>query len=505
MPAYRIEQSPIGLSMIARPLFNPSLHRFHPRLLLLPVLIVATLGLGGCVSSSDKTQATAVQAQQLGLDDAAQIQWPDAQWWKTFADPQLDGLIAQAVANSPSMEIASARVRQAQQAAVAARAIKDPSVALNAQVNRQRYSENYIYPDPPGGDFVTDSRVALDFTYEFDFWGGQRATITGARQQLAAEQAERAAAELVLSISVAQSYFSLQHSAIETALSETLVNQRAATLKLMQLRAQRGLISSGDTETPTAQLADAQRALAASRQRSDLYRHQLAALTGQGPEALRDLQLPTASLVMPGAASIAPPPQLPADLLARRADIVAQRLRIDSTSSDIDVARAAFYPNIDLNAFAGMQSLGTRDLFESGSKTYGIGPALHLPIFNRNNLRAQFGTRLADYDLAVAQYNDRVLTAAREAADASSNLRALDQQRRAADTSLEALQRARDVAELRHRQGLGNYLDVLTADTSLLAQQRLVAALRDDQLQATLALIKALGGGYSQTTTTAAK
>ena len=487
--------------MIARPLLRSISPRFRvfrhfcaKHRCTLPLLLAAALGLGGCASSDEKTQAVALDAQKAGLESEVQIRWPDAQWWKQYADPQLDDLIDRALRDNPSMTIAAARVRQAQQAAIAARAIKDPAIDLNAQVNRQRYSENYIYPAPLGGTFVTDSRLALDFSYEFDFWGGQRAAIESARQQLAAEEAERAAAELVLSTSVAQGYFSLQYAIEETALAEQLARQREAALKLQRLRAERGLISRNDLETPIAQLADAQRALAASRQRDDLYRHQLATLTGQGPDALARLQVARAdaSRELP----MAPPASLPADLLARRADIVAQRLRIEAAGRDIDSARADFYPNVDLTAFFGLQSLGTHDLLRSDSKMYGVGPALHLPLFNRNTLRAQYGARVADYDLAVAQYNDGVLRAARETADAGTSLRALDQQRAAAESAAQALQRARGIAELRQRQGLGTTLDVLNAEIALLAQQRLVASLRDDHRQAALALIKALGGGY---------
>jgi NodT family efflux transporter outer membrane factor (OMF) lipoprotein len=490
--------------MIARPLPCPAFRRgLLSRFLLQPTLLAALFALGGCIGSGDTAEVAVIEPAQAGLYNTAQTEWPAPEWWKSFADPQLDALITRAVADSPSMAIAAARVRQARQAAIAARAVTDPAIALNAQVNRQRYSENYIYPAPLGGSFVTDSRVALDFSYEFDFWGGQYAAVEGARQQLAAEQAQRSAAELILSISVAQGYFSLQYSAGDAELAAALVKQRAETLKLQRLRAERGLISQGETQGPKAQLADAERALAAARQRIELYRHQLAALTAQGPEALADLQLAGPERAVD--AMLSPPQHLPADLLARRADIAALRLRIEAANQDVTAARADFYPNIDLTAFAGLQSLGTRELFQSDSKTYGAGPALHLPIFNRNALRAQFGARLAGYDLAVARYNDSVLGAAREAADASSNLQALEQQRTAAAAGLEAMQRARDLAQLRHRQGLGNYLDVLSADISLLSQQRVVAALRDDQRQATLALIRALGGGYEQAAVAASK
>ncbi|HSB95588.1 MAG TPA: efflux transporter outer membrane subunit, partial [Spongiibacteraceae bacterium] len=377
--------------MIARQLSTP----------LLLLISAAALGLAGCVQSTDQAHTTAITPAQIGLaeTDAAQIAWPAAEWWRSFGDARLDQLIAEALNGSPSMDIAAARVRQAQQAAIAARAIKDPTLALNAEVNRQRYSENYIFPAPLGGNSVTDSRLALDFSYEFDFWGRQQATIDAARQQLAAEHAEHAAAQLILSISVAQSYFSLLHSNADATLIQNLVQQRGTILKLQQLRVERGLISRAQIQAPTALLADAQREAAASAQRVDIYKHQLAALTGRGPDALHDL-----NSIATNDIAIAAPGQLPADLLARRADIAAQRLRIEAASSDIKAARADFYPNIDLSAFIGLQSLGTQNLLQSSSKIYGVGPAVHLPIFYRDSLRAQLGTRFADYDIAVAQY-----------------------------------------------------------------------------------------------------
>jgi NodT family efflux transporter outer membrane factor (OMF) lipoprotein len=474
--------------------------RYLPTSFLLPTLLTVGLSLGGCVQSTNKTHAVAITPAQAGLAeaDATPVEWPTAQWWHNFADPQLDNLIEEALTGSPSMDIAAARVRQAQQAAIAARAIKDPALAINAEVNRQRYSENYIYPPPLGGSSRTDSRLALDFSYEFDFWGRQQSIIDAARTQLAAEQAEHTAAQLVLSISVAQSYFSLLHGNAETKLVRNLIQQREATLKLQQLRAERGLISRGELQMPIALLADAKRESAASTQYVDLRKHQLAVLIGRGPAALNDLNADAVTLNAAAAneITIAAPQQLPADLLARRADITAQRLRIETASADIETARADFYPNVDLSAFIGVQALGTQNLLQSSSKTYGIGPALHLPIFYRDSLRARLGARYADYDIAVAQYNESVLAAAREVADAGSVLQSIALQRSAAANSLQALQQNRDFAQLRYRQGVGNYLDVLSADNALITQQRSVAALRDDQLQATLALIKALGGGY---------
>jgi NodT family efflux transporter outer membrane factor (OMF) lipoprotein len=460
--------------------------------------VFATVLCAGCVGTGDAPPpATPIAPARLGLTAAGDaIAWPQQHWWRVFGDPQLDRLIDAANAGSPSLQIATARVRLAQQAASQLGAVTDPEVDLNGNLNRQRYSENYIYQPPLSGGIYTDARVALDFSYEFDFWGGQRAALAAANKQVEAEQAERASAQLILAVAVARSYFSLQYSYAELALDRASVEQRAALAELYELRAARGLSSRREVEPHTAALATARQNLAIGERDIAVLKHQLAALTGQGPEALADLAAPHASATdLPAAL----PAALPVDLLGRRPDIIALRLRAAAAGGDIAAAKAEFYPNIDLTAFFGFQSLGTDDLLRGGSRTYGVGPALHLPLFNRRALRANLGARYADYDLAVAQYNQAVLDAAREVADQGAALRALERQRQAVDTSLAALQRAYDSSRLRRSRGLTNQLEVLEAQTALLAQQRVQAQLRASELQTQLALIKALGGGYGAT------
>jgi NodT family efflux transporter outer membrane factor (OMF) lipoprotein len=180
-------------------------------------------------------------------------------------------------------------------------------------------------------------------------------------------------------------------------------------------------------------------------------------------------------------AALALPQSLPADLLGRRPDIVAQRLRIEASTQDIAVAKAAFYPNVDLTAFFGVQALGAGKLFDIASRTYGIGPALHLPIFNTGSLRAHLGTSYAEYDLAVEQYNQTVIDAAREVADQGTALRSIAVQRRATTDSLRSFQTAYDLSLLRYRKGLTNYLTVLNSESSLFTQKRIDAQLRERQ------------------------
>jgi len=466
---------------------------FHRKRLTLACLLAASLCAGCAGMGDNKAQAKLIEPQQAGLNNPTPSpDWPAADWWRLFGDAQLDKLIETADAGNPSIGIAEARVRQAQQAAAFVGADTDPNLALNGNLNRQRYSENYIYPAPLGGGHVTDARLALDFSYEFDFWGRQRAAIDAARERVDVELAERESARLVLAVAVTQTYLALQRSMEELELAQATVQQRSALHAISEKRVARGLASRVEADPQVAELAAARQNVAAAQQNIDVLKHQLAALTGQGPDALAGMAPPRARV-----ASLRVPAALPADLLGRRADVVAQRLRVEAASKDISAAKADFYPNIDLSAFFGFQSLGTDDLLKASSRTYGIGPALHLPIFNRNTLRAQLGSRYADYDLAVEQYNQTVLDAARAVADQGATLKALEQQRKDADIALAARQNTYDLAHMRRQRGLASELEVLNAETALLAEKQTQVALREREQQAALGLIKALGGGYA--------
>ena len=469
--------------------------------LTLACLLAATLCAGCAGTGDNKPQSSLIEPQQAGLNSAsAAADWPDTQWWRLFGDTQLDQLIETAGAGNPSIKIAEARVRQARQYATYVGAATDPNITLNGDLNRQRYSENYIYPAPLGGSYVTDARLALDFSYEFDFWGRQRAQVDSARKQVEAELAERDSARLVLSVAVTQTSLSLQRAFEDLARAQDSVTQRGDLHAIYEMRVKKGLSSRAEAEPYIAGLASARQNVAAAQQNIDLLRHQLAALTGQGPEALASLAPPRAN-----AATLPAPTALPADLLGRRPDIVAQRLRVEAAAKDIAVAKADFYPNVDLTAFFGFQSLGADDLLKASSRAYGIGPALHLPIFNRKALYAQLGARSADYDLAVEQYNQTVLDAARDVADQGATLKALAQQRKAADTALAARQRSYDLARLRRERGLTSELEVLNAETALLAEKQTQTVLREREQQATVGLIKALGGGYAEPERSAAR
>jgi NodT family efflux transporter outer membrane factor (OMF) lipoprotein len=225
-------------------------------------------------------------------------------------------------------------------------------------------------------------------------------------------------------------------------------------------------------------------------------RHGLAELAGQGPQAL-DTLAPRLATLHP----VALPGSLPADLIGRRADLVAQRWRIEAANQEIAVARAQFYPNLNLVAFAGLSSLGLDRFIEAGSRNYGIGPALRLPIFDAGRLRANLGARHAEADVAIDAYNAALLRALREVADEVSSLQSIERQQRVQAEALTAAESAYGLALQRYRAGLGNFLVVLTAQTDVIAQRRTASDLKARHLAAEVGLARALGGGFDDAAT----
>ena len=189
-------------------------------------------------------------------------------------------------------------------------------------------------------------------------------------------------------------------------------------------------------------------------------------------------------------------PTIPADLLGRRADIAAARWRVEASMRDVASAKAQFYPNINLAAFAGFNSLGFGDLLRSGSEQWGVGPALTLPIFEGGRLRANLRGKTADEDAAVESYNAAVINAVRDVADQVASSQSIVRQQTEQRAAQAAAEGAYQIALQRYKAGLGNYLNVLTAETSVLTQRRLAVDLAARSMDTQLALISALGGGY---------
>jgi NodT family efflux transporter outer membrane factor (OMF) lipoprotein len=271
------------------------------------------------------------------------------------------------------------------------------------------------------------------------------------------------------------------------------LKQQTAILELTQQRVDAGLENVARVKQSEASLAFARAGIAAAQANVDLARNQIAALAGAGPDRGQALARP--HLTAP--AALALPSSLPADLLGRRPDVAAARAEVQEAAHGVKAAEADFYPNVNLAAFAGVQSIGLNKLFEGSAAIVGVSPALSLPVFNRRALRGALEGRQAQFDASVGQYNQTLIDAVHDVADVVTNWRALERETAEQQTALAAAQRAYDLTTERYRAGLDNYLTVLSTENQLLLARAAGAQLAAQRLTFSVNLVRALGGGYT--------
>ncbi len=455
-----------------------------------PLLFV--LALAACAPMDPGAPAVQpLQGQTLGLQADTAIPWPTSHWWTRYQDPQLDGLIDRALASSPTLDVATARVRMAQAAARGARAVQWPQINAHYHLTRQRYSENYIYPPPLGGSYDTDTGLQLTLDFDPDLWGKQRALTLAASRRADAAQAARQQARTLLVSAVAQAYFQLQDAQAQADAIQSIVGKLQEALDITRDRYRNGLGTQVDVDQADSAVSSAQVQLSQARNNVKLLHNRLAALQGLSPEQLAPLQPRTGQALPPGV-----PEHLPMALLGRRADIVAARLQAEAAGAEVSAARADFLPNVNLTAMAGLLSLGVDRLIRSGSENYGVGPVITLPIFHAGALNATLAGSRAARDEAIARYNETVLAALREVADASTSIQSLHEQIRHQEASLKAITSAYDIALDRYKGGLGDFVQVLMAQSEALKQTVQTTDLRAQAYLLDVQLATALGGGY---------
>ncbi|WP_225561860.1 efflux transporter outer membrane subunit [Rhodanobacter sp. DHB23] len=464
------------------------------------MVLLATVMFTGCASTAGlHTQATMrdvnqVQAtRSLSGTSLSVAAWPQDEWWTEYGDPQLDRLMDNALNGQPGLRIAEARVRQAQAVAGVVAAGLYPQANASIKSTRQRFSEDGTVPPPIAGTWQTINDLSLGVGYELDFWGKNHAAVSAAIDRVHATEVDLQAARLMLATALTRVYLRLDLAYAQLDLAQATLKQREQTLALTRRRVAAQIDSQLELTQAEAALPVARERIAAINESIALIANQLAALQGKGPDA--GLQIARPQLAGMGAVSL--PGNLPAELVGRRPDVVADRWRVEAASQDIKVARAQFYPNISLNSLVGLQSLGFDNFLDAGSRVIGIGPAISLPIFDGGRLRGNLGARQAGYDAAVEHYNATVIAAVHDVVDQLVSLHWLEQQEHEQNEALRLTQRAYDLALARYRSGLANYLQVLSAEAQVLAQKRLVIDSQSRQRELRLNLIRALGGGYS--------
>jgi NodT family efflux transporter outer membrane factor (OMF) lipoprotein len=461
----------------------------------------------GCASTHGLKPAASVQpadglAAEHTLSDATlrADAWPGRDWWTALADPQLDQLMREGLRDNPSLKVAAARTRAALAEAGISAAARAPQATLSADALRARLSANGIVPPPYAGATATLSNLQVALSWEVDFWGKQRAAYQSALGLAQASAVDTEAARLALSTGIARAYIELQHDYWLLDVADSTLRQREQIIALTRDRNAAGLDSRLEVKQTEEAVPAAREQILQLRERIELTRHQLAALLGAGPDRGITIARPAATAL----ADPALPSRLPSELLGRRPDLTADRLRVAAAAAAIKMRQADFYPNVDLVAFAGFQRLGPGALISASERQTGVGPALDLPLFDAGRRRAQLAGADAAYDTAVEQYDQTLADALRDVADSLSSLRSVAAQRIEQQQALDAASNAYELAVLRYREGVGNYLQVLATEDQLLAQQRLEADLRARRLDLAVALVAALGGGFEAPTGTLA-
>lgn len=419
--------------------------------------------------------------------------WPATDWWTGFADPQLSGLIEEGLAGSPDVAAAAARLRSARAFVEQRGAARLPSIGIEGNANETKQSYNNGIP----ADFVPKGwndtgAVAATLGFDLDLWGRNRAALAAATSEAQASRVDVEQARLVLSTNIAAAYADLARLAAERTVQLRSLEVRARTQQLVAQRVANGLDTRAEVKQADAAIPAIRAQVAAIDENIGLTRNRLAALLGKGPDRGLSIALPPLPAV-----TRTLPAGVTTDLIGRRPDIAAARARVEARASEIKVARADFYPAINLNALVGFQSLGLSNLFKSGS-TYGqAGPAFTLPIFRGGQLSGQYRGARAGYDEAVASYDGTVANAFREVADAVTSQRALVDRLGQTREALAASEEAWSLARQRYEGGLSTFLDVLTAEDRVLQNRTAVADLEARAFALDVQLVRALGGGFS--------
>jgi NodT family efflux transporter outer membrane factor (OMF) lipoprotein len=467
----------------------------------LAVTIALTLALAGCASSRGlRPDGQLADPQQLATERSlADVKltpaaWPAQDWWVGLGDPQLSALIDEALKNNPGLAAADAAARLAQAQVQGANAARGPQLALDAAAPGVRLSsKDYSYPVEDLGTFAWTKSATLDFSWGLDLWGGKRAAWEAALGRSRAAEIDAHAARIQLSVNVARAYAQLGYAFAQQDVADAELQRTGKVLELARRYLAAGLGTPQQLHQADFAVASAQQQKAQVERAIDAVRSSLSVLLGQGPD--RGLLIGRPRVLRP--ADLALPDNLPVALIGRRADLVAARWRVEAAGKEIKAAKTEFLPNISISAMAGLVAVGdSSNLFELSSRTYGITPALSLPIFDGGRRRAHLAATDAGYDGLVAQYNATLVRAVNEVADGYAALKSIRTQIAAEQRAQQDAQQAWNDALKLYKGGLGSSLETLVARQQLLAAQQRMAALDSQQMDLSVQLIQALGGGY---------
>nr|WP_244140459.1 efflux transporter outer membrane subunit [Burkholderia sp. BCC1047] len=467
----------------------------------------ALLALGGCVPSgflpslSMRAPADDALAHTAGL--GANGAWPAPDWVKQLQDPQLDDLVAEASQHSPDLQVAQARLRIAQAQLQQFDSLTGLTGTAGATISRARMPKPGDIADVTAGGYrvpvqifgdpnVSPSSIFVGLNYQLDLWGKNRAATKGLMSLRDAAGVEAEQVRLTLAVAIVTVYCQLDQAyAVRDLLQQKLKISQRVTAVLRE-RTARGLDNAYDASDASIKRSRLLEQIALNDEQIKLAQLQLGVLSGRGPERGLALQRPRVGAFAGGAV----PARLPADLLGRRPDIVAARLRVEAAFANADSTRAQFYPDVNLVALGGVFALTPASLFSRDSLAGSVGPAISLPIFDRGRLKAKLGADVAQADVAIGLYNKTVDDALGQVAQLVTSLQTSQTLVAQQQDAVAAAQKIVQIATDRHRRGVLMQKDVDVADLTLIDERAQMIALLGKQRTLRVGLIGALGGGF---------
>jgi NodT family efflux transporter outer membrane factor (OMF) lipoprotein len=449
--------------------------------------------ISGCISETGIHKQTIPLNDHLLANDnsrSVNIVINNADWWLIFHDAQLNKLMIAALSASPSLQIAKSRIDEATHIADKVNSTLWPAIDGGGQIGRERLTANGIYPPPFGGNTYTETIVGLNFNYEFDFWGKNRQALAAAINEKQAMIADYAEARLILTAAITSQYFQLQYETALLKILQSILYQRQVVVNIIKIRTLHGIESDIPLTTAIVSKANALLAVTAVLKKIKLSQHQLAVLIGRDP-----LHTDISSLPFNYKNKLSLFPKVVhVNVLAQRPDVIASRWRIERAAHKVKVAKARFYPNINLMALLSLQSYNLSRALDLASRDTSMGVALDLPLFDAGKRRADLALQYDEYDMAREQYNQVILTALHDVADQISHLYFLDKQEMQQTTALQASERNYALTLSRYRHGIADYMHVVEIQSIYLQEQTQQLQLQHSRLQSLVAMIKAVGG-----------
>jgi NodT family efflux transporter outer membrane factor (OMF) lipoprotein len=476
---------------------------------LIPSLLsVATILLAGCMVGPNYVKPSTPMAPSFKEEAANSSQandgWkpahpedraPRGNWWEIYDDPQLNALEAQIDSANQTLKAAEANYREARAAIRVSRSAEAPTIGTAPSISAVRDSANQPYfPSSQTNNGTGDFTLPVELSWEIDLWGRLRRNVTAAREETQASAADMAAVQLSLQAELAFDYFEIRSADAEKKLLDDTVQAYSKALELTENRFEGGAAPKSDVAQARTQLEDA-RVLDTdiTVQRAE-FEHAIAILIGKPPASFR---LPPSPIDLHTPAIPAIPEVLPSELLQRRPDIAASERRVGAANEQIGIAQAAYYPTLNLSGLAGFQGTSALNWLTWPSRFWAVGPTFSETIFDAGRRGAIKESAIAGYDASVANYRQTTLTAFQQVEDNLAVLRILAGESQQQQTATAAAEESLRLFENRYAGGVDTYLQVVTSQTTALSNERNDIDIRRRQLDASVLLIKAVGGDWN--------